>query len=294
MTAPRPELSEKDFISDEGYKKNPFPFWLWIFLLAAISAIVLGGNGWYQDKLASIFKANPFLQVTNREMSLFLWQNPEFMRVNSKQKVGYLPDFQYLEKISVDPSRADNYVVAPPEIIFRYHTWKRLISGEFISRPIPIQEFRDFINYAQEWQPTYWPAAPEEYAAMIESLATSQIQDLSILSVRALPQSVRMAFQGWKNYFKEGEAINHLQLTVAQVEEFLKDHPPYARNFWRNVVEDRYPDYLRLLMISHPDEASSFPKDQLTPFLKVAIYNFLESKKTSSSANKNEKNSLEQ
>ena len=272
MTTPGPELSEKDFIN-EGYTKNPFPAWLWLFLITILMCLLWGGSSWYADKVGVLVHESPFLQVTNRELSLFLWQNPEFMRVNAKQKSGYLPAFQYVDKISLDLPYADQYAIAPPEVLFRYHTWSRLLKEEFIERPIPLQAFRDFINYAQEWDPRYWPAAPTGYTDLVESLAKSPLEDLSVLSLQVLPLAVRIAFEGWENYFKEGEAINLIQPTMRQMKEFLQTHPHYARNYWRNIVADSTTHYLKSLTTGGVDEL--VPVDELTSFLRVAFYNYM-------------------
>ena len=55
------------------------------------------------------------------------------------------------------------------------------------------------------------------------------------MSKDELPIIVRQAYQGWKNYFEEGPDINVLDPTYAEVNEFLKDHPHYMRNYWRNI-----------------------------------------------------------
>jgi len=273
-----PKLSEKDFIH-EGYSKNPWPLWLWLFLITTAVALLWGASNWYAGKINLIVQKSPFLQVTNRDLSLFLWQNPEFMRVNAKEKANYLPAFQYHDKITMDVASADQYAVAPPEVFFRYHTWNRLISKEFSQRAIPLKDFRDFLSYAQEWLPIYWPEAPKGYVKLVESLPTSKIKDLSALSQEELPLAVRIAFQGWQNYFKEGEAIDKVEVTQKQMQEFLSSHPYYARNYWQNIVHDSVPNYLK----SAPSETkagdSMIPSNELAPFLKVAVYNYLQSTK---------------
>lgn len=278
MTIPGPELPEKDFIQ-EGYGKNPFPFWLWLFLLTTLIALLWGSNQWFSGRMDTIFQGSPFLQVTNRELSLFLWQNPEFMRVNSKQKNGYLTGFQYVDNVTMDLAAADQFAVAPPDLLFRYHTWNRLVSNEFTSRSIGKKEFREFLDRVPEWQPTYWPKAPVEYAKMVKELPSSSTDDLAELPVSVLPNEVRMAFQGWKNYFKEGEAINSVKPTYKDMQLFLTTHPHYARNYWRNIVEDSTPNYLKNL--STADASSVVPPKEMSSFLKVAIYNFLAFKPSS-------------
>ena len=118
------ELNENKFIAEQ-YSKNPSPFWIWLGVIAAFGLLIWVGQNWYYQWIEKRLVENPFLQVTNREMSLFLWQNPEHMRVNVKQKTGYLSAFQYTDKLTVEPLLADNYVEAPPELLFLYHTWHR-------------------------------------------------------------------------------------------------------------------------------------------------------------------------
>lgn len=269
MTTPNtpPELPEKNFIN-ESYKKDPFPLWLWLFLITTAIALLWGTMNWYHGKVDTLFRESPFLQVTNRDLSLFLWQNPEYMRINAKEKANYLPGFKYLDKVTIDLAYADHYAEAPPELLFRYHTWDRLVRKEFTGGPISLKDFRDFLSYVEEWQPPYWPGAPKEYIELVQNLPNSKVEDLSTLSVKELPLDVRIAFQGWENYFKDREAINKVQITRKQLEEFLAGHPHYARNYWQNIV----PEYLK-----SGESASDgiVPANELPPFLKVAVYNYL-------------------
>lgn len=281
MTIRGPELPEKDFIQ-EGYGKNPFPFWLWLFLLTTVIALLWGAGQWYSDKIGAIFQHSPFLQVTNRELSLFLWQNPEFMRVNAKQKNGYLTGFQYIDTMTMELPSADHYAVAPPDLLFRYHTWNRLISNEFTPRVIEQKEFQEFLDRVPEWQPTYWPGAPGEYEKMVKKFSSNSTTDLATLPTSILPKNVRMAFQGWKNFFKEGEAINSVKPTAAEMRQFLVTHPHYARNYWRNIVEPSNPDYLKALN----GEDAVIPSNEMAPFLKVAIFNYLAAKKETAKPDK--------
>lgn len=273
MSTPREPLSEKDFIH-QGVKQNPYPFWLWLFLLAVFIILGLGASSWYNGKMSSLFRTSPFLQVTNRELSLFLWQNPEYMRAHAQEKTGYLPGFHSLDGVSMDLAASDQYVEAPPTLLFLYHTWRRLVSQEFTSRAIPKEEFKQFLNDEQEWLPRYWPNAPQTYAESLSQLPELHLDDLSALSSEQLPKDVRIAFQGWKNFYKEGKAINNVKPTVKQMQEFLAASPHYARNYWRNIVETQFPHYL--IALQNPADAQApLPEDQLPPFLKVAFYNYL-------------------
>ena len=89
----------------------------------------------------------------------------------------------------------------PPETLFLYHTWDRLLGAICFRRPISAEEFAAFLKDAEEWHPKNWADAPAAYAALVESDFTDDLQD-------RLPLQVRQAFVGWRNYFKEGEEIN--------------------------------------------------------------------------------------
>lgn len=265
-------LSEEKFIDDSKRKKSP-SFLKWVILLCVLMMVFLAGNWWYSSQMSAFFERGPFLQVTNRQMSLFLWQNPEFMRVNSPQKASYLPAFNYTNKLTMDIAQADHYVVAPPDLLFRYHTWHRLVSDEFSQRPIAVQEFVDFLSYAEEWHPDYWIGAPVGYRDMVHGLPNSQLANLATLSLVILPMEVRIAFQGWRNYFKDKEAINQVQPTFKQMKQFIADNPHYARNFWRNLVMNSTPGYI--VNLKHPgNDDLLVPKNELNGFLKLAFYNY--------------------
>lgn len=273
MTAKPPDrkLQEKDFIN-ESYASNPWPFWLWLVLLALLASLLWGGSSWVMQRLNVAIAESPFLQVTNRQFSLFLWQFPEFMRKHSPIKTGYLPGFQYEEKVTLYPGEAEKYVIAPPETLFLYHTWKRLIADEFVQRPIPLKEFQEFLSSAEEWQPKNWSEAPQQYALTVSKLDDPATpQNLATLPENALPISVRQAFQGWRNYYKEGKAINNVKPTFEEMDRFLQAYPHYARPNWRNILLDQFPDYLNQMPSESKEE---MPEEQLAPFLRVAFYNY--------------------
>jgi len=274
-----PELLEKDFIH-EPKNTHGFPFWIWLFLLTVALSVFWGLGNWYSDKINLLFRESPFLQVTNRDISLFLWQNPEYMRVNAKEKGNYLPAFKYIDKVTIDVAYSDQYASAPPELLFRYHTWNRLLKEEFTERPISVGNFLDFLSYAEEWQPNYWPDAPKEYIQLVESLSTTKVDDLSKLSINELPLEVRIAFQGWGNYFNEGEAINSIELSQKQLKDFLNSHPHYARNYWQNILKDAIPNYLKSTEAGLQSDEMRVSSNELSSFLKVAIYNYLQAAKS--------------
>lgn len=259
------ELEEKDFIQEE-YRKHPVPFWFWFILLTVVTILLLSGRSWLASWTDANVISHPFLQVTNREFSLFLWQHPQYMRVHAKKKVGYLPDFQYLDKVTVEPELADRYVKAPPELIFLYHTWHRIIGEEFASRSILPSEFRIFLGEVEEWQPKYWSKAPSEYVLLVNHIPGSRLEE-------ELPKSVQRALQGWKNYFQEGSQINQIKPTFRAMQRFLEIYPGYARHHWRNVLLDTFPDYLKTLSSGVFEPDAAIPEHELAPFLKVAFFN---------------------
>lgn len=260
----KPELQEKDFIQEE-YGKNPFPFWFWLAMLALVTLLIWGTGSWFANTLQREVKKGPFLQVTNRDFSLFLWQNPEYMRAHSKNKTGYLPGFQYQNKVSIEPGKAEEYVIAPPETLFLYHTWHRLISNEYTPGPVVVSEFREFLEYAPEWLPENWPDAPRDYAKTVSLLLNNGQQP-----PEELPQQVIQAFMGWKNYIKQGEQINKVRPTYGEMKTFLERNPHYARHYWQNIVG---PKYLKSLT-PQSNNNNSIPVEELSPFLRVAFFNF--------------------
>lgn len=276
----RNEIRDQDLIHEE-YRQNPYPFWFWTFLVTAVFALMWGGKEWYSREIKGAVEASPFLQVTNRQMSLFLWQFSDHMRAHVSQKSGYLPGFQYMGNVGPEPEIADQFVAAPPELLFLYHTWDRLLSSEFFPRPIPLTEFKEFLVQEQEWLPQYWRGATLGYDTLAAAVTTEKrvvvFDNLQLLSLENLPLVVRKAFQGWKNYFKEGELINQMRPTYGQMKDFLAGHPQYQRNYWENLLVDTYPDYLKTLTAGAYDQNDLIPSQELAPFLKVAFFNYQKS-----------------
>jgi hypothetical protein len=269
-------LSEKDFRGNKPFLKT-LPFWLWLFFIALLVALIIGTSTWYHQTLQQEESHEPFMEVTNREFSVFLWQFPSFLRVNVPKKTGYIPAF-YFDRENFDPSKGNEFVSAPPDLIFLYHTWKRLLAPSFVSRPIKPGEFDEFLAQLTEWQPSHWQSAPAGYVQLIASKSYIGVSDLRTLSEDLLPMIVRQAFQGWKNYFKEGPEINSLKPTVKQIREFLTKYPKYARPFWRNISaiagqEVAGLNYLQLLLSPGANGDEMIPNNQLSSFLKVALFN---------------------
>ncbi len=238
------ELSDQELIS------NPRRFdmraaWIYFYVIALTVAVHVGGVGPVFSRQHRLQKENPFLQVTNRDFSLFLYQFPEYMRVNVSGKAGYLPGFQYSEKIGIEPGQADDYVSAPPEVLSLYHIWKGLVGDVLIPREIKEGEFRYFLEYSPEW--AGWDPKSVE---------------------------VQKAFIGWKNYFMEGELINKVSPTYREMGEFLAKYPQYGRNYWQNLLVRGRPDYLKSLFSGVYDPDAKVPENEMAAFLKVAYYNF--------------------
>lgn len=262
------ELDERKMIN-EGIQKNPFPFLIWLALIAAVAALLWGSGNWVLQRRTESLIGSPFLQVTNRDFSIFLWQFPEYMRANVSVKNAYLPGFQYLDKVSIEEGKADDYVMAPPKVLFIYYAWERLLKDEFVARPIKAKELLEFLDYSPEWTPKWWKAAPKEFQDLYASLPSKGVETVNLSSV---PIDVQMAFVGWKNYFLEGAQIKETKPTFSEMQAFLDRHPNYKRNFWRNLVMNGRPDYL--IGLSGGDASKgTIPDSQLTAFLKVAFFN---------------------
>jgi len=274
-------LKEKDFLRGQQMRpKDQLPLMLIAVAIAAIAAIFWGVGSVYTKEMDEVIEESPFLQVTNRDMSIFLWQFPDLLPQNVQDKTGYLSGFETSsEKFGPKLDLADEFVVAPPKLLFLYHTWNRLLRDEFVERRIPKEQFYQFLNALPEWRPDNWSKAPLEYRRMLQSLSYTDIEDLSRLSMESLPLVVRMAFQGWKNFFLEGNQINDLKITVGQMRRFLTGHPNYARHFWRNIVAKGYlsadyPNYLISLEGRRAQADDALSKEEVAPFLKSAVFNF--------------------
>lgn len=268
------KIEEKDFIQ-EGYKKNPFPFWFWLFMIAVIAALLWGSKSWFVRNVEERVESTAFLQVTNRDMSIFLWEFPEHMRANTGRKTGYLPAFEYLDRETVEPDLADQIVQAPPELLFLYHTWHRLLGKIYFPTPISPTEFREFLNYDEQWKPIFWPKASDSYVRFVKSVLDGQVNDidLQVMPESDLPLVVRKAFQGWQDYFKFGDRINKSTPSNEEIQKFIREYPNYARNYWRNILIGTKPNYLKTLNDKVTLEAP-VPTQELAPFLKVAFFNY--------------------
>lgn len=266
---PRRLLKEKDFIH-ESKQKSFLPFWVWGLVIVVLAALLWSVGAQLTTVREKKVSVSPFLQVTNRQMSIFLWQNPEYMRVHRRGLEGYLPGFPASGKVTPLVDKADANVAAPPEILFLYHTWNRLLGDYVMPRKIAPNDFLLFLDYAEEWRPANWPAAPKEYKDLVEGVDLLKVENMQTLSNAQFPPEVRNAFIGWQNYFNEGDKINALKPTVGKMQEFLEHYPHYARNYWQNL----YPNYLQSMSQLANDPSAEIPSKDVDPFLRVAFYNF--------------------
>jgi hypothetical protein len=269
MQPKKQKLEEKDFIQ-EVKGKNPMPVWLFVAIVVAIFSVLWVAGNWYFQKIETKIQESPFLQVTNREMSLFLWQNPEYMRIHSPSKTGYLPGFNSVGSVNPKLEALETYVSVSPEVLFKYHTWNRLLGKYVIPRPINPKEFREFLVSAPEWDPKNWPNAPQEYRQLISELDLMQVPNMQTLTETAFPNSVRNAFLGWKNYYREGDLINQIKPKVKEMKEFIDRYPNFARNYWRNL----YPDYQKSLLDASANPEAIISSEEISPFLRVSFYNY--------------------
>lgn len=273
------QIQDKDLATKKPPKRDLSNFLVWMAVFFSAVLLLWGYSGFLIDFTKEVTENKPFLHVTNRDLSVFLWQFPNLLRQNVKSKTDYLTGFELEGRVGIKPGYADQRAIVPPEVLFLYHTWDRLLKEEFIERSISRSEFFEFLTQNPEWLPERWKGAPDEYVTTISSLDIIPQQNLSALSKRALPDIVRMAFQGWKNFFSEGEFIDIYTITYGDLKKFLEKSPHYARNFWINIVKKDYPNYLETYTSGTFKEGDKVPSKEIPPFLKVAIFNMVQSEK---------------
>lgn len=272
-------IEDKELATKKPPKKDSSTFLVWTAVFFSLLAILWGYSGFLMDYVKVASENKPFLQVSNRQLSVFLWQFPNLLRQNVKNRTDYLTGFDLENRVGIKPGYADERAIVPPEVLFLYHTWDRLIREEFIHRSISKSEFFEFLTQNPEWMADKWKEAPAEYTEMVNSLDIIPQQDLSSLSQKALPDEVRMAFQGWKNFFSEGDFINFYPVTFSDLKRFLDQSPHYARNYWINIVKKDYPEYLASFTAGKFKDEDKVPGKEIPPFLKVAIFNMVQSEK---------------
>lgn len=220
--------------------------WLFLALLLLVGVLLWLIGQWNAAILSQKQKESPFLQVTHRDFSVFLWQHPQFLRSQRGLRPGEWPQVHLPQEIPLSPEEASLYVDAPEEVLFRYHTWDRLLSEASIGlRSIEPEAFAQFLQENPAWQPKHWPEAPEGYGDVVK-LAN----DLEGM----LPLEVKLAFQGWKNTTQDWEQIEQMQVSDDALARFLQEHSAYKTSLWQN-IEPGYPQEM-------PD------------FLRIALYNF--------------------
>ncbi len=246
--------------------------WLVSCLLGLIllMAGVWGFERWVQNKMLSSLEASPYHQVSNRELSLFLWQHTEMMRANVRYKSSYLPGFDYKSRVGIQVGKAEDRAIAPPELLHRYQLWKEVLAGYAFGREMSGSELMDFLEDFPEWHAEAWPEAPQEYGQLLARLAEMGPNADERIRV---PREVQEAFLGWRNYRDDGEKINAANYTVGELNDFLADYPGYTRRYWRLVLAETQPNYLAILDQEDVPADRVVPKEQISSFLRVALYN---------------------
>lgn len=250
-----------------------------LVLTLVLMGFLLSWNGWrqYEQLVERIEAQEPFLDVSNRSFSLFLWQFSSYMRMNVARKGGYLPGF-HKDRPNFFIEEGEQRVIAPPEVLFLYHLWNRLIFPKAGEGGISPLEFREFLSATPEWDIPSWKHAPEGYRALLEEQRFLKEKDLAQLSLEQLPFEVRVAFLGWRRYYLEGEKINQWAPSKEEVVRFIQAHPEYARSLWRNIGEvEGQPvaglGYLSFMLTEQkmlPGETA--PRESVPPFLRFAMF----------------------
>lgn len=214
-----------------------------------------------------------FFQVTNRDLSIFFFQNPGILEYTGK-----VPYFNSAEvPIILAPHFADVDADAPVSLLYRYQVWKRLLYGKLAKEPIYVFRFVEFLNENCMWLPSNWAAAPHEYVTLISSMEQNSETDLSKLSYKELPYEVRVAFQGWRSYTLDWDDIRSIDPTGIELEKFLVEHKEYLRPLWINFERESTPHYLKSFSPAGKfigkDPHQKISEDELTAFLKMGLFN---------------------
>lgn len=277
------ELKEEDFIQDE-FQQSPNPFLLSIFFLAIGTIVFTAIVSWYNQHQSEYRKTSPFYQVTNRDFALFLRENPRFLNENVSNKEAYLPGVKFIENIQSNVQEADQLIDAPDPLIFQYHTWNRLIDYPPFPRAIPVNEYKEFLNKYQEWIPLYWKGATKAYANLYKQIQNGTAPaNLSTISKTDLPDDVREAFFGWKNFNLEKSQIETFRPTYELLKEFIEKYPNFQRNYWFNILKESDYAYLQTFSFEKYDPKATVPEPEISPFLQIALFNYLKSKEESQS-----------
>jgi hypothetical protein len=231
------ELSESEFIHEE-YSHDPKSFWLALLLFFVVVVGIWGIKRWEEGAMQGSQSATPFTQVTNRELSLFLWQYPQLSRNNASSKSSYLPGFYAEQKMGIKQDYADEFAIAPPELFFLYHTWKRQLGDFVVPRTFSEEIWTMFLEENREW-----------------------------IGYDRTQKEVQQAILGWYNINHEIEKILAYQTTDEELSKLLTQEAHFARNYWRNI----YPTYLK--EFTNSEMRSEIPENELPSFLKIALYN---------------------
>jgi hypothetical protein len=197
-------MDEKDFIQNNA-SKDPYP----LFIYFAFMLLLIGGLLFVRSCERSVRQQQqatyPALQVTNRDFQLFLWQHPHFMRLHVKKKSGYLTAFSPIGRGELDPDLAHKWVRAPPELLYRYHRWKRLI---------------DAVIFPRSWSREEWSAFFADNPAWQEEKEGIKLQQ---------------AILGWTNYYLEGDTINEFPIRYAEVLGLVAKYPGFSPDQWQDL-----------------------------------------------------------
>lgn len=234
---------------------------------------------WYTQLQKIEKKHDPFLEVTNRDFSLFLNSFPSFIPFAKHDTQTEETVSNSLLQIDID----NTFVNAPEEVLFLYHTWHRLL---FLYAPLRIirpTEFREFLTTVPQWDAIGWPEAPIAYKELLQSQKYLNMKDLQELPFTTFPLTVRQAFQGWKNAFKEALEIDSWNPLFSDVLSFLLNFPNFARNEWRNIdqvagLHVAGLDYLSSILHKDFQPTDIVPSTQLSSFLKIALFNMHKAK----------------
>ena len=254
--------------------KRMIPAWASVLGYLGLAFIIYGLTFWLHILIEEKRPVNVYSKVANRDYSLFLWQNPQWMGNLKSKETLYVTGDWSAGKSFADPRLAEAYVTLPADILYIYNTWRTQVWQYLPPRPIPAGKFLRFLAICDMWQPRNWTEAPLDYNDLIEKLGSmNPLEDLQKQPLSILPHEVRLAFIGYENYFFEANQINALKPTYGDIQAFLKKYPQYGRSYWIKAIDGRYPKYLLSYSQAQYVPNEMVPDDELAPFLRAALYN---------------------
>src|ERR1700733_7357205 len=100
--------------------RKRFPVWASILAFVAL-ALIIYGVIYSLQHLKQGQNPPQFAQVTNRQYSLFLWQNPQYMSFHLPRRLHQVPGYLDRRNLFADPTVADAFFDISAEMLYVDH-----------------------------------------------------------------------------------------------------------------------------------------------------------------------------